>query len=159
MTRDAAIAVRQVAIPPDARALSTLSDIGYEDAFVVDIGAAPDLTAEQWARATLEGAPIVLRRVLLWILSALGLQLGPARSDRFVVGWELRRSTPEFVLLGAGSRIGLSAELLFKRRRHILLWATFVQLENLIARGVWAGLAPVHRRVVRYLLERAGSQA
>jgi hypothetical protein len=67
----------------------------------------------------------------------------------------VRRSTPDVALLGASSRLGLPAELLCKRQQQAPLFATFVQQENHIARAVWAGVAPVHRRVVRYLLERA----
>jgi len=43
--------VRQVAMPPVARARSTLSDVDYEDAFLADTGQARDPTGEQWARA------------------------------------------------------------------------------------------------------------
>jgi hypothetical protein len=148
--------VRQVAVPPAARALSTMSRVDYEDAFLVETGPAQDRTAEQWARATLEDAPPMMRSACSWTWFALGLQLGPTRSDRLVLGWEMRRRTPDFVLLGAGSRLGLRAEVLFKRQQRALLFATFLQQENLIARAVWAGVAPGHRQVVRYLLEQAG---
>jgi hypothetical protein len=86
---------------------------------------------------------------------ALGLRLGSTRSDRFVLGWEVRRSTTDVALLGASSCLGLPAELLCKRQQQALLFATFVQQGNHIARAVCAGVAPVHRLVVRYLLERA----
>ncbi len=66
--------VRQVAVPPAARALSTLSRIDYEDAFLVDTGSDRERTAEQWARAILEDAPIIVRRALLSGWSALGLR-------------------------------------------------------------------------------------
>jgi hypothetical protein len=168
MNRDAAIGllrltpfmpgrVRQVALPRSARALSSLSHVDYEDGFLVDTGPAQDRTAEQWARAILEDAPSVMRGALLWGWFALGLQLGSTRSDRFVLGWEVRRSTPDFALLGAGSRLGLPAELLIKRQRQRLLFATLVQQEGHIARLVWAGVAPGHRQVVRYVLEQAGA--
>jgi hypothetical protein len=147
--------VRQVAMPASARALCTLSHVDYEDAFVVETGPAQDRTGEQWARAFLEDAPIIMRSALLWGWSALGLRLGSTRSDRFVLGWEVRRSTPDFVLLGAGSRLGLAGELLFKRRQQTLLYATFVQQENPIARAAWAGVELVHRPAVRALLEQA----
>jgi hypothetical protein len=147
--------VRQVAVPPAARALSTLSHIDYEDAFLVETCFAQDRTSEQWARAMLEEAPTIMRRALPWAWSALGLRLGPTRSDRFVLGWELRRSTPDVALLAARSRLGATAELLFERQQRTLLFATFVQKENYIARPVWAGVAPVHRQVVRYLLAHA----
>jgi hypothetical protein len=148
--------VRQVALPPAARALSTLSHVDYEDAFLVETGQAQDRTAENWARAILEDAPIIMRSALLWGWSALGLKLGSTRSDRFVLGWEVRRSTPDFVLLGAGSRVGMPAELLVERRQQTLLFATLVQKQNQIARAMWAGVEPVHRPVVRYALEQAG---
>jgi hypothetical protein len=67
------------------------------------------------ARAILEDAPIIMRRVLRWGGFALGLYLGPTRSDRLVLDWELRRSTPYSALLAASSRLGLPAELLGKQ--------------------------------------------
>jgi len=102
--------VRQVAVPPAARALSTLSRVGYEDAFLVDTGLDQDRSGEQWSRVILEGAPVFLRRRLRWGWFALGLRLGCTPTDRFVLGWEVRRSTPDFALLGAGGRLGLSGE-------------------------------------------------
>jgi hypothetical protein len=56
--------VRQVTLPPAARALSTLSHVDYEDAFLVETGPAPDRTGEQWARAILEDAPMRTRNAL-----------------------------------------------------------------------------------------------
>lgn len=147
--------VRQVEVPSTARALCTLSHVDYEDAFLVEIGPVQDRTAEQWARAILEDAPAIMRSALLRGWSALGLRLGPTRSDGFVLGWEVRRSTPDFALLGASSRLGLPAELLFKRQQQRLLFATFVQQENRIARAIWAGVEPVHRPIVRDVLEQA----
>jgi hypothetical protein len=110
---------------------------------------------EQWARAILENAPIIMRRALRWGWFVLGLRLGSIRSARFVLGWEVRRSTTDVALLGASSRLGLPAELLSKRQQQAPLFATFAQQENHIERAVWAGVVPVHRLVVRYLLERA----
>jgi hypothetical protein len=147
--------VRQVAVPPAARALSRLSRIGYEDAFLVETGRARDRTAEHWARAILEEAPITARSKLLSGWSALGLKVDLARSERSVLGWEVRDSTPDFVLVGADSRIGMPAELLLEREWHALLFATFVQHDNHIARTVWAGVEPVHVPTVRRLLEQA----
>ena len=148
--------MRQITVPPAARKLITLSHADYEDAFLVETGAAQDRTPEQWARVILEDAPISTRSALRRGWFALGLQLGSTRSDRFVLGWEVRRSTSDFAVLGAGSRVGLPAELLFKRQQQTLLFATFVQHRNHIARAVWAAVAPMHRRVVQSVLEQAG---
>jgi hypothetical protein len=147
--------VRQVAVPPAARALSTLSRIDYEDAFLVETRPATGRTAEQWARAILEDAPITVRSTLVSGWSALGLKLGCARSEHGVLGWEVRRRTPDYVLLGADSHIGMPGELLFKREPCALLFATFVQHDNPIARAVWAEVEPVHVPIVRRVLEQA----
>jgi hypothetical protein len=95
--------VRQVAVPVAARARSTLSRIDYEDAFLVETGPARGWTGEQWARASLEDLPLLARRELSWGWLALGLKHSWTRSDRYVLGWEVRQSTPEFALLGAGA--------------------------------------------------------
>jgi hypothetical protein len=150
--------VRQVAMPPAARRLSSLSQIDYADAFVVRVGPTRDLTGEQWARAILQDAPILTRSALVLGWSSLGLRLSSVRSDRYVLGWKVLASTPSFALLGAGSYLGLAAQLFVKRQRQSLLFCTFVQQENAIARAVWAGVGPVHRRVVPYVLEQASLQ-
>ncbi len=152
--------VRQIILPADSRALSTLARVDYTDAFAADPGLGParDRTPEQWARAMIEGAPASMRRQLRRSWQLLGLRLGPARSAQRVLGWEIRRSTPDFVLLGAGSRIGMPAELLFRRDRDGLLFATFVQQRNPLARLLWARVTPVHQRIVHSLLTRAATR-
>ncbi len=152
MTPDAG-SVRQVPVPADARALATISTIDYEDGFVVDIERAEARTPEQWARAILEDAPVRTRSALLSGWSALGLKLGTDQPARRVLGWQIRRSTPEFVLLGADSRVGMPAELLFVPQQRELFFATFVQQSNQLARLAWAGVESVHVRTVRSLLE------
>jgi hypothetical protein len=148
--------VRGITVPPDARALSTLTHIDYEDAFLVDVGDTGERTAEQWARAIFDGAPGRVRRSLWVSWFALGLRLGSPRSPRHVLGWEVRRSKPDFALLGARSRIGMPAELLVKRQtRTQLLFDTFVQKENPLARAVWATIEPRHEPIVKHVMEQA----
>jgi hypothetical protein len=150
---------RQIAVPPDARALSTLSRVDYEDAFLVETGLARERTGEQWARAMLEDAPAGTRRTLRSTWLALGLRLGSTRDERRVFGWEVRRNSPDFALLGANSLLGIRAEVLVKREDHSLLCASFLRHGNPIARVVWAGIAPGHRRAVPDLLTRAARRA
>lgn len=147
--------VRLIAVPPAARARTTFSRIDYEDAFLVDAGR--DLTGEGWARAVLEDAPASTRRDLDRGWSALGLRRRPQGSDQTVLGWEVRQSTPDFVLLGASGRLGISGELLFERREGGMLFATFVHLGNPLARVTWARVTPRHRAVVHDLLTRAAA--
>jgi len=147
--------VRQVAVPAEARVLSTLSRVDYADAFLVDTDPGQDRTAEQWARLILHGAPIAVRTRLLAGWSMIGLKLGGG-FDRSVLGWELRANTADFVLLGADSRIGMPGELLFKPTRGALLFCTFVQQDSYVARAVWTAIEPAHLRVVRDVLDHAG---
>jgi hypothetical protein len=149
--------VRQIAVPPGARARTTFSRVDYEDAFLLDAGPVHDRTGEEWARAVLEDAPANTRHDLGRGWRALGLRLRPVGSDRTVLGWEIRNSTPEFALLVARGCLGISGELLFERQPDGLLLATFVRLSNPLARATWAGVAPRHRTVVRDLLTRGAS--
>jgi hypothetical protein len=146
--------VRQVDLPSSARALSTLARIDYCDAFLFDVGSTHDESAEELIREILEGAPLAVRAQLLSGWSAIGLKVGNT-SEPSVLGWEVRRTAPDHVLLGAESRIGMPGELLLKKDDDALLFATFVAQRNLIARAVWAVTAPVHVRVVRDILDQA----
>ena len=147
--------VRQVSLPPDARELSTLARVDYEDAFVVDAGGRRP-TAEQWVRAVFDDAPLAVRARLVSGWMGLGLKLGGPSSARRVLGWKVRRSSPSVVLLAADSVVGLQAELLFRTEPRGLLFATLVQQNNSAARAVWIRVIPTHQRVVRSLLEHAG---
>jgi hypothetical protein len=146
--------VRQVDLPSSARALSTLARVDYCDAFLFDVGSTHDESAEELIREILEGAPLAVRAQLLSGWSAIGLKVGNT-SERSVFGWDVRRTVPDHVLLGAESRIGMPGELLLKKEGDALLFATFVAQRNLIARAVWAVTEPVHVRVVRDILDQA----
>lgn len=141
--------------------MSTLAKVDYADAFLVDVGPTSGRTAEQWARLVAEDAPGVVRCILRSGWSAIGLKLDRAPSDRCILGWEIRRARPEFVLLGADSGIPTQggAELLFKRHRRALLFCTLVQLDNRLARAAWAVIEPVHVPVVRRILEQASRRS
>ena len=152
LQQDAPGQVRQVAVPMAARALSDLERIDYADAFLVELACVQERTAEQWARVAVEEAPVGVRQALRSGWTALGLKLGGAPAEQSVLGWPIRRRTRDFVLLGADSRIGMAGELLFKREHGALLYATFVQQDNPVARAVWAGTEPVHVPFVRKLL-------
>lgn len=151
--------VRQIAVPAAARARTTFARVDYEDAFFVDAATAPDVDGPGWARAVLEDAPATTRHDLARGWAALGLRLRPVGSPGSVLGWEIRQSTSDFVLLAAAGRLGISGELLFERRPDGLLFATFVRLRLPLARLIWARVAPRHRTVVRGLLRRAATPA
>jgi hypothetical protein len=149
--------VRQVDLPPSARALSTLPRIDYSDAFLFDVGSSHDEGAEDLMREVLEGAPLTVRTQLLSGWSAIGLKVRN-ESGRSVLGWKVRRAGADHVLLGADSRIGMPGELLLKKEEGALLFATFVAQRNPLARAVWAITEPAHVRVVRDILRQASQR-
>jgi hypothetical protein len=144
--------VREADLPPDAAALSTLPRLDYHDCFVVDRIDRRDRTPEQWARVLVEGASPKMRRALRTAWLALGVKLGPADAPDLVLGWPIRRSTADHVLLGTESHAGFSAELLLRLEQPTLLFATLVQLHNPLTRGLWALITPGHQRTVRHVL-------
>lgn len=148
---------RQITPPPGTRSASTLGRVDYEDAFVVDVCEPSALSAEQWMCTILEGAPAAVRLQLLSGWSALGLRLSLSKADRSMLGWQIRTAEPDFVLLGAESRLGMPAELLLRREADRLLFATFVRHDNALVRALWAPVVPTHVRMVQELLARVGS--
>jgi hypothetical protein len=146
--------VREVALPSEALELTTLSRVDYADAYLLETGAALERSGEEWARALLEGAPAATRQMLRRGWFALGVRLGSTEDERLVLGWAVRRSSPDLALLAASSLIGMEAELLLRREPGALLFATIMQLKNPLVRPFWARFSPQHRRVVRHLLRQ-----
>jgi hypothetical protein len=150
-------AVRQISVPDDALACSALPRVDYADAFLLETGDGPGRTAEGWARAILEDAPAAVRASLLTGWSSLGLRLNLGRSVDTVLAWPIRTAAPDLLVLAAGSRIGMPAELLVRRRAGAALFCTFVHFGNPAVRALWAGVEPVHVPIVRRLLEGAAA--
>ena len=146
-------AVNQISLPQDARTLSTLSRVDYEDAFAVT--ADVERTAEQWVRAVLDDAPSRVRRRLWLGWIGLGLRLGSPWSPDRVLGWKVEQADPSYVLLAADSWLGLRGRLLFRTEPDGLLFATLLQHTNPVARALWAAITPHHQHVVRSLLTHA----
>jgi hypothetical protein len=155
-TSQAPVEVREIELPPDARALTVLPRVDYTDCFVLETARVEGRTGEEWAREMLEKAPASTRTSLRRGWSALGVRLGPTADDRLVLGWPVRRSSPNFALLAVKSLFGMEAEVLVKRERQGVLVATLMKLNNPAVRVFWAGFSFQHRRVVRHLLVQAG---
>ena len=147
------VTVRDIAVPARMKARSTLPRIDYADAFEVELDDPPP--PERWARTMLESAGPEMRRSLSWGWWSLGLRLGPADAPDRILGWELRHNTPDVALLGAESRIGMPAEIMFERRRGSIRFATFVRHRTPLTRLFWIAFSAQHRRVVRHLLRGA----
>ena len=87
------------------------------------------------------------------------MRLGSSDDRRRVLGWELRRTSPDDALLAASSPLGIDAQVLFRRQPRALLVATVIKLNNPAIRAFWTAFSPHHRRVVRHLLNECGKRA
>jgi hypothetical protein len=145
-------------LPARVRAASRLARIDYADAHRVTHRDAAQWTPECWLRAMLDDAPPWLRRALPggWLL--LGLRHGPAKSAQHVLGWPIRESDADHIVLAATSRLGMPAELVLTRDGDAWLFATLVEHDNAAMAGIWRAIAEPHRRVVRHLLRSAATR-
>lgn len=153
--KDSTSGVRQVDLPPDAKAHCTLSRLDYTDAFVVDTAGGRHVSAEQWARTILEDAPLRFQRTAPWAWRALGLERGSLSSTESILSWPIKSRSDDMVLLSASGHLGMSAELLVEQRSDGLLFSTMIELRNRAVRLEWAAITPTHQRIVRDLLLRA----
>lgn len=131
----------------------------YLDAieYATGAGAHPARTAEDWARATFEGPPGVVRTVLrLGWRWGLQLRLGPYPAAGHVLGWPVLESGPDRAVLGVDSVVLGPCRLVFEVDPGRFLVTTAIRFEHRVSRPVWTVVAPVHRLVNRLLVTRAG---
>jgi hypothetical protein len=136
----------------------TLPGAGYASAFEIARRATDTRSPEQWARAAWEGAPRPVRWFLVVAWKAgLGLRLGPRPSPDHVLGWAKVSATPEVVVLESRSMF-MSARNVVRIDASRVVWTTLVRFEKGPARALWSLAAPVHHRMIAYLLERASAE-
>ncbi|MDT7539356.1 MAG: hypothetical protein QOI82_2941 [Actinomycetota bacterium] len=134
-------AVRVHDVPADLRALAEPHD--YVDMFIVTTPHAGDVTAEQWARATIESASS-LGRFLAW-RAVCELQLGPDDCDH-IGGWHIADRGHGWIRLVARSWF-MSAQMLFHADGDRVAFLTLVRYERTIGRAVWSAASVIHRAV------------
>jgi hypothetical protein len=130
----------------------------YEFAYAVDRPPGRTLSAEQWARAMLEGAPPAARWFLIvgWI--AITCRLRPRRSPSRILGWSIESSSPEMVTIVVEALIGLTSRLVVSVDDRNVTVGSFVRFHGPLkplARVVWAAAVPLHERMLPYLLTAA----
>ena len=142
----------QVAVDEGAVASCGLGRVDDADAFAVRGRA--DRPAEDVVRLAVDGAPLALQ-VLVRVAQrgVLGLRLGPWRSREHVGGWAVLRSRPEEAVFGARGPL-VAARIVVTAGADAVTVTTLLRHERPVARWLWAGLAPVHRAVARFLLDR-----
>ncbi len=84
----------------------------------------------------------------------LGLRLH--RGPDTVAGWSVTHSDAEYSRLQANSRIGLTGQLVTRLvPADGVVFTTFVQLHNPVARALWARVLPAHLEIVESLVAAA----
>ena len=144
---------RRVTVVSPHRSLarySALTRVDHEDTWCVRMDGWPNRPAEQCARIVLDKAPVATRVALRrgWANIGLKLDSGP----NTILGWTIRRNTPELVVLALPSRVGMPAELTFRRDGQDLLFATLVRHRNPVVRLIWRAVLPFHMPIVGELL-------
>jgi hypothetical protein len=115
------------------------------------------MSAEQWARATWEGAPTFVRwfQMLGWRF-VLGLRLASGRSPTHVLGWCMLDDRPDTVTLQARSALIIGHNVVIVQESTVL-WTTLVRYEQPIACPIWRLVELVHRIVLPYTLTHAAA--
>jgi len=146
---------RPVEVPEAIRSRADLAGADRAITYELAAGDARPMSAEQWARATWEGAPTIVR----WFMTlgwrfALGLRLAPGRSPTHVLGWQIVDGSPETVTLQAHSTL-LTGHNVVSVQESTVLWTTLVRYERSITRPIWRVTELVHRIVLAYALIHA----
>jgi hypothetical protein len=147
--------VRRVEVPVGVRSRDDHPQSDYASAFELPLGDRKFLTPEQWARATFEGAPALLKAFMSagW-KNGLGLRLGPLTSPDHVQGWLIASSSADSITLEARSRLMVAQNVVVVGESTVVL-VTFVHFIRRVGRVAWAVAVPIHNRVIPFLLRRA----
>jgi hypothetical protein len=148
---------RRTDVSETARSLGGLDNPSYTYACAIDT-AVTDASAEEWARATFEGAPTAVRLVIVagWRL-ALRLRLVPRATPSSVLGWRILSSTPPAIVLATGSPL-LTARLVVQVEGARVVHTTLVRTDRRLGGVVWAAATPIHQLTIPFLLDHAAAE-
>jgi hypothetical protein len=157
----------QTEMPIRARRVRTVTEplvtdhgpADYTDAYTLQGSATLAGTAEEFARAGLEGCNPVLRRAIrLLHHRVLGLRLAPADSPDHIIGWRIVTNELDVIHLEAAGPIGHSALVCRRVGAGAASVQTFLWFDNWVARPLWALVGSAHRGVTPRLMERVARE-
>ncbi|AGZ39582.1 hypothetical protein [Actinoplanes friuliensis] len=146
------VTVRTADVPDAVLALAGLDPIHYAEAFRFETPAIR--SPLEWSRLILEGAPPIKRLQMRAVWTGLGIRLAMPFSSGQVLGWRIRQSGADAVVLGVRAAIGLTARLVIRAEPGQVTQSMLVRIDRDRARGVWDRLAPRHRHFLTELLDR-----
>jgi hypothetical protein len=140
-------------VPPAVRGLTTLAAPDYVDLFTVSTATAMDHSAEEWARAVLEQAPLAARNARrLWRL--IGLRLGPPRSPDHVQGWKIAARGDDWLRVETASWYMTAQAVCLVEHEQVSL-SLSLRYDRPPAALVWALVSGPHQRAVPVMLHQA----
>ncbi len=142
-------------MPTDVAALELLEKVDYADAFEIR---APDTRLPgEWTRFLLDTAPPALLTFARAVQKLLGFRLAGVDSQH-PLGWTILREDRQVFVLAAEGPAG-SARLVGSTRDDKLCVTTMLRFDSRRSRAAWSIVAPIHRTVARYLLNRSSNAA
>jgi hypothetical protein len=144
--------LQQREIPETIRALSDLDRVDYVDLFTATV---PDATAhspEEWARATVDGAPVAAR-FLIWQV-VIGLRLESRPSPEHIAGWKIADRGDTWIRMEARSWM-VTAQAVFQLEEGRVNFSLFARYEHPAASIIGPAVTFVHRRGAPGLLRHA----
>jgi hypothetical protein len=139
-------------IPEAIRSLDTLANPDYVDLYTTTTPVATGQSADEWARAVLEGTPLGQSARALWRL--LGLRLGPRHSADYVQGWKIAARGDNWIRLETASWY-MTGHAVVRVDDGRLSVALFLRYDRPIAALVWLPVSVMHRRAVPAMLRQA----
>ena len=140
-------------IPESIRALSSLPDADYADAFTLSTDA--DATSEQWARAMFGDAPSIAEQ-LIW-RGLLGFRLSQEPTHDTVAGWRVAERREDWIRLEAASSF-LTGNLVVRATDGRVSLGTFLRYDRRLGNVIWPPLSAAHRRLTPGLLRDAAAK-
>jgi hypothetical protein len=133
----------------------------YADAFEASLPPGDSHPAEYFFRVGLQQAP----RAVAWVVVAvhrylLRFRLGPLAAPDRLLGWRIDKLEPDVVKLEASGPLMRATLIGRKVEPASVTLTTYVFYQRpIVARIIWTLVAPLHRRVARFLMQRAASAA
>lgn len=142
-------------VPEAVRSLTTMAEPSYVDLFTIRTPLARERSAEGWARAVLEEAPLSRRNArVLWRL--MGLRLGPRESPDHVQGWKIAERGADWIRVETSSWYATGQAVCLVEDEQVSVSLSLRYDQPLVARLVWAVVAGPHQRALPVMLHQAG---
>lgn len=148
---------RRIQLPAEIRTTGTLPDPDpdYASAFEQPTAPTPSCSAEAWARAVFEDAPLAMR----WFMRTgwrfpLRFRLAPPGAPGHVLGCRIIHNEQTVFVIEQRSPLMTAHNVVLVEPTRIV-WSTLVRYRHPLARPLWSVAAVIHHRTLPCLLAKA----